>query len=217
MESNPDIAALRRSYERGTLDLEDLDPDPFAQFRGWFELARATPENIEPNAMGLSTVDAEGQPSSRAVLLKAFDERGFVFYTNYQSKKASDIEGNPRVALLFTWLALERQVKILGSTERVSRAETIKYFLSRPLGSRLGAWVSDQSRVISGRALLKSKLDEMKRKFADGEIPAPDHWGGYRVVPHQFEFWQGGRDRLHDRFQYSADGAGGWEILRLAP
>lgn len=213
---SPDIADLRRSYERGQLDLEDLNPDPFAQFRDWFELARATPEVIEPNAMNLSTVDAEGQPSSRAVLLKAYDDNGFVFFTNYSSAKASDIEGNPRVAILFTWLALERQLKILGTAEKISRAESVKYFLSRPVGSRLGAWVSDQSRVISGRALLKAKLDEMKRKFSDGEVPCPDFWGGYRVKPHQFEFWQGGRDRLHDRFRYSA-AAEGWGIERLAP
>lgn len=215
--SSPDISALRRSYERDQLDLEDLDPDPVAQFRGWFELARATDEVIEPNAMGLSTVDADGQPSARAVLLKAYDERGFVFFTNYNSAKARDIAGNPRVALLFTWLALERQVKILGKAEKLSRIDSVKYFLSRPLGSRLGAWVSDQSRVISGRALLKSKLAEMKRKFSNGEVPCPDSWGGYRVVPHQFEFWQGGRDRLHDRFRYAPTEESGWKIERLAP
>ena len=212
-----DIAELRRSYERGQLDLEDLNQEPVVQFRDWFELARATPEVIEPNAMTLSTVDAEDQPSSRAVLLKAYDERGFVFFTNYGSAKARDIEANPRVAILFTWLALERQLKIRGRAEKISRAESVKYFLSRPVGSRMGAWVSDQSRVISGRALLKAKLEEMKQKFADGEVPCPDFWGGYRVIPHKFEFWQGGRDRLHDRFQYSQSEEGGWEIQRLAP
>ncbi|MBG87965.1 MAG: pyridoxamine 5'-phosphate oxidase [Verrucomicrobiales bacterium] len=214
---SPDISDLRRSYERGQLDLEDLNSNPFLQFRDWFELARATPEVIEPNAMALSTVDAEGQPNSRAVLLKAYDNKGFVFFTNYGSNKALEIEANRRVALLFNWLGLERQLKILGHAERISRTDSVKYFLSRPAGSQLGAWVSDQSRVISGRGLLMSKLDEMKRKFADGKVPCPDFWGGYRIEPHQFEFWQGGRDRLHDRFRYSSTADGEWQIERLSP
>ncbi len=215
---SPDPGAQRRSYERGALDLDDLDPDPIAQFRAWFQHASACGEVIEPNAMTLSTVDADGQPSSRTVLLKAFDERGLVFFTNYESRKAREIAANPRVALLFPWLALERQVKIQGTAEKISRAETVKYFLSRPVGHRLGAWVSNQSSVVSSKALLLNKLEEMKRKFADGEIPCPDFWGGYRVVPTRFEFWQGGRDRVHDRFEYRpGDDSPGWAISRLAP
>jgi pyridoxamine 5'-phosphate oxidase len=212
----PDPGALRRSYERGALTRDDLDPDPVAQFRAWFTEASETPAVIEPNAMSLSTVDAAGHPNSRTVLLKAYDERGLVFFTNYESRKAREIEANPRVALLFPWLALERQVKIQGVTEKISRVDSVKYFLSRPIGHRLGAWVSNQSSVVGSKGLLLAKLEEMKRKFADGEIPCPDFWGGYRVVPTRFEFWQGGRDRIHDRFEYLRDG-NSWVIQRLAP
>ncbi|MCB1089053.1 MAG: pyridoxamine 5'-phosphate oxidase [Verrucomicrobiae bacterium] len=211
-----DPSFQRRSYERGSLSRDQLAADPVEQFRQWFTDATSTPEVIEPNAMTLSTVDEEGQPSSRTVLLKAYDERGFVFFTNYESRKAADIAGNPKVALLFPWLALERQLKIQGVAEKISRTETVKYFLSRPIGHRLGAWVSNQSRVVSSRSLLLAKLDEMKRKFADGEVPCPDFWGGYRVVPSRFEFWQGGKDRIHDSFAYRRDGDE-WKIERLAP
>lgn len=218
-EQTPDPSHLRRSYERGALLRENLDPDPVAQFRAWFTDATGAPEVLEPNAMTLSTVDAGGHPNSRTVLLKAYDERGFVFFTNYESRKATEIAANPRVALLFPWIALERQAKILGTAEKISRTETVNYFLSRPVGHRLGAWVSNQSRVVSSKSLLLAKLDEMKRKFADGEIPCPDFWGGYRVVPTRFEFWQGGKDRIHDRFEYrsATTDSGGWEISRLAP
>lgn len=216
--TTPDPSSQRRSYERGALDLDDLDPDPVAQFRAWFEEATGCGEVIEPNAMTLSTVDAEGQPSSRTVLLKAYDERGFVFFTNYESRKAREIAANPKVALLFPWLALERQVKIQGTAEKISRNDTVKYFLSRPIGHRLGAWVSNQSSVVSSKSLLLNKLEEMKRKFADGEIPCPDFWGGYRVVPTRFEFWQGGKDRVHDRFEYRVgETPSDWIISRLAP
>lgn len=215
--SIPDPANQRRSYERGSLTRETLLPDPVAQFRQWFTDATGTPEVIEPNAMSLATVDADGQPSLRTVLLKAYDERGFVFFTNYESRKARDIAANPRVALLLPWLALERQVKIEGRAERVSRTETVKYFLSRPIGHRLGAWVSQQSSVVSSRSLLLTKLEEMKRQFADGEVPCPDFWGGYRVVPSRFEFWQGGKDRIHDSFAYLPAADGSWTIERLAP
>ncbi len=218
-EQPTDPRDLRRSYERGALHRDDLDPDPVAQFRAWFADAAAAPEVLEPNAMTLSTVDAEGQPNSRTVLLKAYDERGFVFFTNYESRKAAEMAANPRVALLFPWIALERQVKVQGRAEKISRTETVKYFLSRPIGHRLGAWVSQQSSVVSSKSLLLAKLDEMKRKFADGEIPCPDFWGGYRVVATRFEFWQGGKDRIHDRFEYRPESTavGGWEISRLAP
>jgi len=218
MASDPDknVSDLRRDYSRQTLDLENLNPDPFTQFRSWFDQARESGEVLEPNAMSLATVDPDGQPSLRTVLLKALDDKGFTFFTNYGSAKAKQMESNPHVALLFFWPALERQVKIQGVVEKVSRRESVAYFLSRPMGSRLGAWVSEQSQVVSTKALLVSKLDEMKRKFADGEVPCPDFWGGYRVVPSLFEFWQGGRDRLHDRFQYTPDEAA-WKIERLAP
>lgn len=216
-DSAPDPGAQRRSYERGALTRENLDPDPLVQFRAWFTEATDCGEVIEPNAMSLSTVDAEGQPSSRTVLLKALDDQGLVFFTNYESRKAHEIAGNPKVALLFPWLALERQVKIQGTAEKISRTETVKYFLSRPSGHRLGAWVSNQSQVVSSKGLLLAKLEEMKRKFADGEIPCPDFWGGYRVRPSRFEFWQGGKDRIHDRFAYQPAGDGTWAIERLAP
>ena len=216
-EPSKDLYDLRRSYERGALHRADLDPDPFAQFRRWFSEATEAPEVLEANAMTLATVSAEGQPSSRTVLLKAFDERGFVFFTNMGSRKADEIAANPKASLLFPWLGLERQLEIQGTTETVSRPETIKYFLSRPKGNQLGAWVSNQSSVISSKSLLLAKLDEMKRKFAGGEIPCPDFWGGYRVVPHRFEFWQGGKDRIHDRFEYRPNENGGWAIRRLAP
>ncbi|MCB1233260.1 MAG: pyridoxamine 5'-phosphate oxidase, partial [Verrucomicrobiae bacterium] len=189
-EQTPNPRDQRRSYERGALSRENLDPDPVVQFRAWFTDATETPEVIEPNAMTLSTVDVEGQPNSRTVLLKAFDERGFVFFTNYESRKAAEIAANPKVALLFPWIALERQAKIQGTAEKISRTETVKYFLSRPVGHRLGAWVSNQSSVVSSKSLLLTKLDEMKRKFADGEVPLPSFWGGYRVRPRLFEFWQ---------------------------
>ena len=211
---HPDVAALRRNYTRDGLRRGDLDPDPIGQFRKWFSEAMAA-ELVEPNAMVLSTTDGK-RPSSRTVLLKAYDERGFVFFTNYESRKARDIAAAPAVSLLFPWYALERQVGILGRAERISTAESLAYFSSRPHGSRLGAWVSQQSTVIDGRKILEMKWDEMKRKFARGEIPLPSFWGGFRVVPAEIEFWQGRANRLHDRFRYTS-GDGTWTIERLAP
>lgn len=213
--ASSDVSNLRREYCRAGLVLEDTEAEPVEQFRRWFDQALEV-GLLEPNAMSLATVDAEGRPNVRTVLLKAYDRRGFVFYTNYGSRKADEIGGNPEVALLFPWLGLERQVKILGRAERVSTAESLKYFMSRPLGSRLGAWVSHQSQVIGSRQILEMKLDEMKRKFARGDIPLPDFWGGYRVVPRLFEFWQGRENRLHDRVQYRAEGDA-WMRERLAP
>jgi pyridoxamine 5'-phosphate oxidase len=170
----------------------------------------------EPNAMSVATVGADGQPSSRMVLLKFYDRSGFVFYTNYGSRKAREIEANPRVALLVFWPDLFRQVKIRGRAERSSAAESLGYFLRRPRDSQLGAWVSSQSQVISSRAVLEQKFAEMKEKFAAGAVPLPSFWGGYRVRPEEIEFWQGQESRLHDRFAYSRDGDG-WRIARLAP
>jgi pyridoxamine 5'-phosphate oxidase len=172
-------------------------------------------ELVEPNAMVLSTTDGH-RPSSRSVLLKAYDEKGFVFFTNYESRKAQDIAADPNVSLLFPWYPLERQVGILGRAERISAAESLAYFTSRPHGSRLGAWVSQQSAVINSRKFLEMKWDEMKRKFTDGEIPLPSFWGGIRVVPTEIEFWQGRENRLHDRFRYTRSGDG-WGIERLSP
>jgi len=213
-KDHPDVAALRRNYTRDGLRRGDLDADPVGQFRKWFGEAVAA-ELVEPNAMVLSTTDGV-RPSSRTVLLKAYDERGFVFFTNYESRKAKDIAADAHVSLLFPWYPLERQVGILGRAERISAAESLAYFTSRPHGSRLGAWVSQQSAVINSRKFLEMKWDEMKRKFSDGEIPLPSFWGGFRVVPSEVEFWQGRENRLHDRFRYSRAGAT-WTIERLAP
>lgn len=212
--THADVAALRRNYTRDGLRRGELDDDPVGQFRKWFGEAVAA-ELVEPNAMVLSTTDGE-RPSSRTVLLKAYDERGFVFFTNYESRKAKDIAAHPRVSLLFPWYPLERQVGILGRAERISAAESLAYFVSRPHGSRLGAWVSQQSSVITSRKLLEMKWEEIKAKFADGEVPLPSFWGGFRVVPSEIEFWQGRENRLHDRFRYSRAGSG-WTVERLAP
>ncbi len=210
-----DLHDLRQEYTRQGLDLPELDPDPVVQFEKWFKQA-GDAGLIEPNAMSLATASADGMPLVRTVLLKAFDRDGFVFYTNYGSRKAKHLAENPHAALLFAWLGLERQVQINGRVEKVSAAETLKYFLSRPYGSQLGAWVSRQSSVVDSRSLLLGKLEEMKRKFAEGKVPLPEGWGGYRVVPESIEFWQGRPSRLHDRLLYSKNGDA-WRIDRLAP
>jgi pyridoxamine 5'-phosphate oxidase len=214
-KEHPDVAELRRNYTRDGLRRGDLDADPVGQFRRWFGEAVAA-ELVEPNAMVLSTTDGV-RPSSRTVLLKAYDERGFVFFTNYESRKARDIAADAHVSLLFPWYPLERQIGILGRAERISVGESLAYFASRPHGSRLGAWVSQQSAVINSRKFLEMKWDEMKRKFADGEIPLPSFWGGIRVIPTEIEFWQGRENRLHDRFRYARVEGGVWGIERLSP
>ena len=211
-----DVAALRRSATGFALDRDDLEDDPIVQFEDWFRYACETVA-LDPNAVALSTVDSEMRPSSRTVLLKSFDERGFVFYTNYDSKKAAQIEENPNVSLLFFWSEAARQVKIRGTAERIPTAESLAYFLSRPRGSQIGAWVSAQSSVISSRSLLENKFQEIKQKFRDKDVSLPSFWGGYRVVPDQIEFWQGRRNRLHDRFEYTKQDDGSWSIVRLAP
>ena len=210
-----DIADLRRQYGRSQLKREDLDPSPFVQFRRWMDEAVGL-ELVDANAMSIATVGASGEPSIRTVLLKAFDEQGFVFYTNLESTKAKQISENPNVALLFYWREFERQVKIRGRASRLSTAEVAKYFLSRPRDSQLAAWSSPQSRVIQARNALEQKFNELRQKFGAGEIPVPSFWGGFRVAPRTVEFWQGGEHRLHDRFQYSDDVAG-WRIDQLAP
>lgn len=210
------IADMRRDYTREPLHRRDLKPDPYDQFGLWFEQACAS-GIVEPNAMSLATVGADGRPTLRTVLLKKWDKTGFVFFTNLESRKARQIAENPHVALLFPWLALERQVAINGTAERIPAAEVLAYFVTRPFASQLAAWASPQSRVISARSLLEAKWEEMKRKFHEGRVPLPSFWGGYRVVPRDFEFWQGRPNRLHDRFLYTPRPDGGWQIDRLAP
>ena len=206
---------IRQGYKNMVLDKEDLNADPIIQFESWFEEAKKA-EPI-PTAMSLATVNNIGEPTLRTVLLKLFDKKGFIFFTNYKSRKADHITDNPNVAVLFNWVALERQVSITGVAEKIKTKESIKYFISRPRGSQLGAWVSDQSAVLSSRKILEMKLEEMKSKFSDGEIPLPDFWGGYRIVPKTFEFWQGRPNRLHDRFLYSKQSDESWQIDRIAP
>lgn len=210
-----DLEQMRRDYLKGGLQREDLADDPFAQFGGWLQQA-VDAELKDPTAMTVATVNAQGQPSQRIVLLKHVDEGGFVFYTNYESHKAQDIEVNPLVSLHFPWHPLERQVKICGRAEKVSAAQSLKYFTSRPEESQLAAWASAQSRPVSSRQILMQQFNAMKEKFRQGHIPLPDFWGGYRVVPSSIEFWQGGANRLHDRFQYTRTGEG-WGIERLSP
>lgn len=214
MPANPD--ELRAQWMVHGLTRSELAPEPYHQFELWYR--QAIDSGIaEPNAMTVATVDPQGQPWVRTVLLKIYDTRGFVFFTNYESNKAHQIDGNPRVALLFPWVALGRQVKIAGTATRIPAAESLKYFTTRPRGSQIGAWASPQSRVISSRSLLDAKVDEIKRKFAHGEIPLPSFWGGYRVVPASIEFWQARENRLHDRFVYTRRDDDQWEIERRAP
>lgn len=207
---------MRREYLHGGLTRDNLKDDPIDQFQHWLQQA-VDGQVLDPTAMSIATVSADGQPSQRIVLLKNCDERGFVFYTNHGSRKAQEIAGNNKVSLHFAWLELDRQVKICGTAEKVSSAESLKYFLSRPKESQLAAWASEQSHPISSRGLLEQQFARMKEKFHKGDIPLPSFWGGYRVKPHRIEFWQGGAMRLHDRFLFTLQPDGGWEIERLAP
>jgi pyridoxamine 5'-phosphate oxidase len=211
------ISDLRREYARARLDEADVSHDPFVEFARWFAEAQEA-QVPDANAMTLATATADGSPSARVVLLKAFDERGFVFFTDYRSRKGAELEGNPRAALVFYWAELDRQVRITGGVGLTSPEESERYFRSRPLGSRLGAWASHQSQVIPGRAALEMDLREVEARFADGEVPLPAHWGGYRVVPDTIEFWQGRESRLHDRIRYVREKGGkGWRVERLSP
>ena len=211
---SPDLAALRREYRKARLDLGDLPADPLLGFERWFDEADRA-ELPEPTAMSLATVDPDGTPSVRIVLLKGVDERGFVFFTDYRSRKGMDLAAHPRAALLFFWQELERQVRITGTVVPVSQAESAEYYKSRPLGSRLGAWASHQSSVIPDRAALERQVAAMQQKFGD-DPPLPPHWGGFRVVPDEIEFWQGRESRLHDRLRYRK-GETGWTVERLSP
>lgn len=211
------LADLRQTYARASFTEADARPDPFEQFQAWFADAIAAGVH-EPNAMTLATATADGRPSARTVLLKGADARGFAFYTNLDSYKARELTANPHAALVFWWFPLERQVRIEGHVERVSDNEADAYYASRPRGSRLGAWASPQSQPLASRAALDAHLAAIEERFADAEaIPRPPFWGGFRVVPERFEFWQGRPSRLHDRLAYTPDNSGGWTITRLAP
>ena len=207
---------LEPDFSRPPLLIEELESDPIVQFEKWFR--EAWDENYPmPHAMSLATASEESLPTVRTVLLKGYDPHGFVFFTNYGSRKATQISNNPQAALLFPWVRLGRQVTVAGRVEKISKSESVQYFLSRPRGSQLSAWASAQSTVISSRAILESAFATVKRRFADGEVPLPDFWGGYRVDPDSIEFWQNRKDRLHDRFLYNRGENGAWRIDRLTP
>jgi pyridoxamine 5'-phosphate oxidase len=211
----PSIGDLRRDYTRARLDEGSLAPDPLVEFARWFEEA-VKAEARDPNAMTLATSTADGVPSARIILLKGFDERGFVFFTDYRSRKGSELVNNPRAALVFYWPELERQVRITGSTSRTDREESEAYFRSRPKGSRLSAWISHQSQVIQSRQQLDSQIPELERRYPGDDVPLPPYWGGFRLRPDAIEFWQGRTNRLHDRLRYVRDG-NEWRIERLSP
>jgi pyridoxamine 5'-phosphate oxidase len=216
MQGGKSIADIRKDYRLKSLSEEDVAPDPIAQFATWWHDVVAS-EIVEPNAMTLATASAEGIPTARIVLLKGYDERGFVFYTNYNSFKGFQLQENPRACLVFFWKELERQVRIMGLIEKVSAQESDEYFNSRPEGSRIGAIISPQSQVIENRQWLEAKVNEAAQQLSGTSIQRPDHWGGYRVNPAIVEFWQGRSNRLHDRLQYSLMDDGQWKIERLAP
>jgi pyridoxamine 5'-phosphate oxidase len=212
-----DLAALRREYENTGLRRAEMHPDPIEQFATWFPTA-VNSGLLEANAITLATVSPDGMPSARVVLLKAFDQRGFVFFTNYESSKGRDLEGNPHASFALYWPSLHRQIRVSGRTEKTSREDSEAYFHSRPRGSQLGAWVSRQSEVIDARRILDARMAEMAQRFAGKDvIDLPPHWGGYRIIPSEIEFWQGRADRLHDRFHYTRQEDGLWLLERLAP
>lgn len=209
------IADLRKDYTKETLTESEVDPNPFVQFQRWFDQA-VNAELPEPNAMTLATASKDGIPDARIVLLKAVDDRGFTFFTNYNSTKGKELEANPQAALVFLWTELERQVRIVGTVEKIAPAESDGYFFSRPHNSRLGAWASNQSEVIPNRDVLEEKLAALKVEYENREVPRPSHWGGFRVIPREIEFWQGRSSRLHDRLRYRYQN-GTWIIDRLSP
>ena len=207
---------LRKNFMAQGLRQSELAADPYQQFENWYQQTMES-DLPEPTAMSLATVDANGQPWQRMVLLKMFDEDGFVFFTNFSSRKAEQINNNAKVSLLFPWYPMGRQVKVTGQAEKIPTAESLKYFSSRPRGSQIGAWASRQSNVINSRALLDTMVEQVKNKFAKGEIPLPDFWGGYRIEADTLEFWQARDNRLHDCFFYQQDDSGQWNISRLEP
>jgi pyridoxamine 5'-phosphate oxidase len=210
------IAAMRKNYSQRSLSEKDVSENPFDQFKQWFEEA-INSQLLEPNAMTIATATKKGKPSARTVLLKGFDERGFVFYTNYESRKSAELIENPQASLLFNWLELERQIRIEGKVEKIDLAESEAYFISRPKGSQLGAWASPQSQVIKSRAIIEKNLMNLEAQFAHSEVlPLPDFWGGFRIIPTYFEFWQGRSNRLHDRLSFSLKKKK-WNLERLAP
>lgn len=212
-----DLGSFRREYLKNGLSRADLEKDPVVQFSRWFEQAQKT-DIADSTAMILATVSSTGRPSQRTVLLKYYDDNGFVFFTNYSSRKATDLKENHQVSLIFAWLELERQVIISGTAEKISVAESAKYFMSRPRESQMAAWVSSQSHPVSSRQMLLQKFQEMKTKIGEKKVPVPSFWGGYRVKPAAVEFWQGRKNRLHDRFLYTKDDKNGlWSSERLAP
>ncbi len=210
------LADMRKDYGIAGLLEKDLAKNPFRQFEKWFAEAEAA-KITEPNAMTLATVNREGRPAARTVLLKAVDGRGFVFYTNYESRKGRELADNPKASLLFPWIAMERQVIAEGAVTRVTREEADAYFHSRPRASQLGAWASPQSTVVAGRAVIEESYRVVEKKYEGREIPLPPHWGGFRLVPDAVEFWQGRRSRLHDRLRYRRENGGDWVVERLAP
>lgn len=210
------LSELRRDYALASLARDSIDTDPFRQFEHWFQEALKA-EVLEPNAMTLATVDAQGHPSARIVLLKSVDPTGFVFFTNYQSNKGQQLAANPQAALVFFWKELERQVRIEGRVEKISRAESERYFQSRPRGSQIGAAASNQSQVVANRTVLETRFQDLEARYAEQDIPTPAHWGGYRLTPDLLEFWQGRRNRLHDRLRYRLLDSGDWSIERLEP
>jgi pyridoxamine 5'-phosphate oxidase len=212
----PDIADIRKDYKLRTLSEAGVAADPFLQFDQWWDDAVKS-EITEINAMTLATASATGMPSARIVLLKGYDKKGFVFFTNYQSHKGRELEQNPNACLVFFWKELERQVRITGRVQQVTATASDAYFMSRPQGSRIGAWASPQSEIITSREVIEDRLNNFQQQFGNGNIPRPPHWGGYIVIPQQAEFWQGRPSRLHDRIQYTLQTGGNWLIERLAP
>lgn len=210
------IADIRKDYTLEELNEIEVDPNPVIQFQKWFDQACSV-DIPEPNAMTIATVNSEGKPSARMVLLKDYDRKGFVFYTNYNSRKGQELIANPHAAIVFWWAQLERQVRITGSVEKISAQESDEYFHSRPFNSRLGAWTSNQSEIVSSREILELRLQKLQAEYQNSEVPRPEHWGGFRVIPAEIEFWQGRSSRLHDRLLYTLCDYDTWKIERLSP